>query len=184
MIISISGPPGSGKSFAAEVLARKLHIKHYSIGTMRGEMALKRGMTINEFNKIGEKKDFTDRELDEYQKKLGRKKDNFVIDGRLSWHFIPQSVKIYLDVSLKEGAKRRFEHPRKDEQRYKSIKEVILANKERIASDRKRYKKYYHVDCFDKRNYDLVLDTTNNTTNQTVKKILSFLNNKSQSYKL
>ncbi|NCN22588.1 hypothetical protein GW934_03820, partial [Candidatus Falkowbacteria bacterium] len=47
-------------------------------------------------------------EVDEYQKKLGETEDNFIIEGRTSWYFIPNSLKIYLDVSLEEGAKRIF----------------------------------------------------------------------------
>jgi len=178
MIISISGPPGSGKNTIAKLLAKKLKMKHYSIGDLRGKMALERGMTIDELNKLGEKEDFTDKEADEYQEKLGVTEDNFVIDGRLSFYFIPHSVKIYLDVSVEEGAKRIFENPRKDEKRYDSIKETIKANKARIASDKKRYKKYYNIDCYDKSHYDIVIDTTKLTADKVVEKILLFLKKK------
>ena len=178
MIISISGPPGSGKNTIAALLAKKLRMKHYSMGDLRGKMALEMSMTLDELNKLGEKEAFTDKEIDEYQKKLGKTEDNFVIDGRLSFYFIPHSIKIYLDVSLEEGARRIFKNPRKDEKRYNSIKETIKANKARIASDKKRYKMYYNIDCYDKSHYDFVINTTNLIADKVVQKILLFLKKK------
>ena len=69
MIISISGVPGSGKTSVAKIIADKLGMNFYSMGNMRGKMALDRGMTIDELNALGEKEAFTDAEVDEYQKK-------------------------------------------------------------------------------------------------------------------
>ena len=179
MIISISGTPGSGKNTVAEILVKKLKFKHYSMGDLRGKMAIEKGMTISELNKLGEKEAFTDKEIDEYQKTLGKKEDNFVIDGRLSFYFIPQSIKIYLDVDPREGARRIFmAPPRKDEQKYHSIEEVIKSNKERVESDKKRYKKYYNIDSYDKKNYDLVIDTTKPRPKEIADIILKFLKEK------
>ena len=60
MIITISGKPGSGKSTIAKILAEKLKLKHYSAGDFRREKAKKLCLSLEEFNKLGEKKDFTD----------------------------------------------------------------------------------------------------------------------------
>ncbi|MFH1364907.1 MAG: AAA family ATPase, partial [Candidatus Aenigmatarchaeota archaeon] len=89
MIISICGISGSGKSTISKLLAERLGYKHYSIGEIRRKMAVDRGMTLAELNKLGEKEDFTDKEVDKFQEELGKKEDNFVIDGRTSFHFIP-----------------------------------------------------------------------------------------------
>ena len=89
MIITINGTPGSGKSTVAKFLAKKLKLRHYSMCDLRRKMALEKGMTIDELNKIGEKEAWTDKDADNCQKKLGKKEDNFIIDGRLSWFFIP-----------------------------------------------------------------------------------------------
>jgi len=166
MIISISGVPGSGKTSVAKILAAKRGMTFYSMGNLRGKMAKERGMTIDELNKIGEQDATTDTSVDEYQKQLGTKEDNFVIEGRLSWHFIPNSFKIFLACDPKESARRIFEarrhaaEERSDEPLYTSVEEAERDIAERVASDKRRYAKYYGVDYQDPSHYDLVIDTT------------------------
>ncbi len=174
MIVTISGRAGSGKSTIGRLLAKKLGYNFYSIGSLRREMASKMGLTIQEFNKLGESEDFTDKQVDDYQKALGEKEDNFVLDGRLGFYFIPHSIKIFLDADLEVRAKRLFESYRKKEH-YKSINDAIKAIEEREASDTRRYKKYYNIDCYDKSHYDLVVDTTDSPIKQNLDKILKFL---------
>ena len=146
-------------------------------------MAKKKGMDIDEFNKLGEKDDFTDRIVDEYQEELGRKKDNFVIDSRISFYFIPRSVKIFLDISLDEAAKRIFNEPKKNkekrnEPKYNNIKDVKNEIIRRMQSDSSRYKKYYKIDWSDKNNYDIVINTNKLTIEQTVEKMIKYLKSK------
>jgi cytidylate kinase len=117
MIISISGAEGSGKSTIAKMLAEKLGWPRYYIGGIRREKAKERGLTLEEYNKLGETDPSTDLEVDEYQKKLGETQDNFIIEGRTSWHFIPHSFKIFLDVSFEEGARRIWGNLQKDSSR-------------------------------------------------------------------
>ena len=112
MIITISGMPGSGKSTIAKILAQKLGYKHYSIGDLRGKMALDRHLTIDELNELGKREGWTDREPDEYQKKLGHEEDNFVIDSRLGFYFIPHSFKLFLTVDPEVAAERIFPNQR------------------------------------------------------------------------
>lgn len=167
MRITLSGGPCSGKSTVAKILAQRLKLKHYSMGDMRGKMALDRGMTIDELNKLGEKEDFTDKEVDEYQRKLGENEDNFVIDSRLGFYFIPQSYKVFLSVNEKVAAERLLKAPKRpDEPEYKTIDDVLNKLRERVDSDNRRYQKYYKIDYTDKKQYDLVIDTTSFTPEQ------------------
>lgn len=159
MIITISGLPGSGKTAIGRMLARKLGYKFYSIGELRGEWAIERGMSIDDLNRLGEKELWTDRKADEYQKGLGEEEDNFVIDGRLSFHFIPASFKVFLKVDEKVGAERVHGDERPDEERG-TLTELREALKMRIESDDKRYKKLYDLNFHDVKNYDLIIDTT------------------------
>lgn len=162
MIISISGMPGSGKTSVAKILAQELNVPFYSVGGLRGKMALERGITLDELNALGEEDDSTDKMVDDYQKELGAKGGDFVIEGRLSWYFIPHSFKIFLDCSLDEAAKRitKSKSDRPDEEIPDNSAEMRELIQARVASDIKRYDKYYGVDYRDPGHYDLVLDTT------------------------
>ena len=182
MIITISGAPGSGKTSAAKIVAAKLGMPFYSMGGLRAKMALERGMTIDELNRLGETDKTTDTEVDDYQKKLGTTEDNFVIEGRLSWHFIPNSFKIFLDCDSTEAARRIYEAQqsaadrREDEPTYTSVEEAQAAIEQRVASDVKRYAAIYGVDYRDHSHFDLIIDTTANTgPEQTAGAILAAL---------
>lgn len=161
--ITISGALGSGKSTIAKALAKKLNYKHYSSGDFMREMAKERKISLIELSKIAEKNPEIDGEIDRRQINLGKTQDNFVMDGRLSWKFIPDSIKIYLDVDDLVGAKRILEdkkEARKNEG-FTNAEDLAKKIKERKKSEIKRYKEYYGVNHHDKSNYDIFLDTTN-----------------------
>ncbi len=162
MIVSFSGAPGSGKSGIAKRLAQKLGWPYYDIGALRRRLAAERGMTLEEYNTLGESDPKTDTEVDEYQAKLGKEQDDFVIVGRTSWHFIPHSVKIYMDVDPLEGARRIFNDTsvRNEAKNMSSVEAVLENMKKRQQSDSLRYKKYFNIDVNDKSHYDFVIDTS------------------------
>ncbi|MDD4995240.1 MAG: AAA family ATPase [Patescibacteria group bacterium] len=180
MIISLSGALGSGKSTIAKMLSEKLGWPRYYVGEMRRQAATKRGMTLEEYNRLGETDPATDTEVDEWQKQLGKTQDNFIIEGRTSWYFIPHSVKIYVDVDPRVGAKRIFDQTQKKERtkeskNFSNVDEVMAANLERMASDRRRYEKYYSINAFDKSHFDLIVDTTNETKEASFERVWSFI---------
>ncbi len=74
MIITISGIAGSGKSTVAKLLAKRLGYRHYSIGDFMREMAKERKVSLLELSKEAEKGHSIDKELDEKQRELGKKK--------------------------------------------------------------------------------------------------------------
>src|SRR3989338_808503 len=102
MRITISGKAGSGKSTVAKLLSEKLGLKHYSIGDLMRVMAVERGLTLVGLNKLAETDKSIDFELDNKLKELGKAKDNFVVDGRLTAFFIPDAeIKVFLDADDK-----------------------------------------------------------------------------------
>ncbi len=172
MIISISGLPGAGKSSTAKRLSEKFNWPLYSMGRIRREVAVEKGMTLKEFNALGEDEFSTDRFVDEYQKRLGREEDSFVIDSRLGYHFIPDSFKVFIKAKLEVRAERVLSDERSGEP-LKTLEEAKKELRSRLESDKRRYRKYYGVDAFSEEQYDLVLDSTSKSVEECVDRILS-----------
>ena len=166
MIISISGTAGSGKSSVAKYVAKKLRYKHYSVGDLRRELAAKKGMSIEELNKLGESDPSTDNEPDEYQEELGKREDNFVIDSRLAFHFIPRSFKVFIDGNEELRAERIMKDTTRVGENLGTVEEAVAKIRERQASDIKRYEKYYHLNPYEKKHYDLIVDSNGKTVEE------------------
>ncbi len=178
MIVTISGKIGSGKSTVANALAKKLKLRHLSTGDVMRKIAEEKGITPVEFNRLAEKDPSFDRMVDSKTAELGKKEDGFVMDSRLAFHFIPNSVKIFLDVSLDVAAKRIFSQKRAEEKENISLSATKQKIKEREASELKRYRQMYNLDYTKRSNFDLVVDTSGLNVSQTVKKIIDFLKQK------
>jgi len=184
MIISFCGAEGAGKSSVAKKLAKKLGWPRYYIGGLRRQKAKQKGMSLEEYNKLGEKDPSTDLEVDKYQEKLGKTEDNFIIEGRTSWYFIPHSFKIFLDVDPKVGAQRVWkalqEKNDRNEGNISSVEEMKKSLQKRKESDKLRYKKYFDIDVYNKSHYDLVIDTTKQTVNETFDLVYKIIKKKLQ----
>jgi cytidylate kinase len=182
MRITISGMPGSGKTTVAKIIAERLKLKYYYIGTIQRDIAKQKGITINELLKLSETDPSSDKFLDDYLVKLGETEDDFVAEGRTAAHFIPDSIKLFIAVDVKVGAERIWKDINengagnaRNEQIASSLAEQVKITQARIDSDQLRYRKYYNIDIFDKGMYDLWLDTTGMTIEQVVDKILRFI---------
>ncbi len=173
MIITISGRPGSGKSTVARIVSERLGFRHYSVGDFQRKRAAELKLSLADYGELCERNRSYDLEADGWQKKLGEKEDNFVIDARIGFHFIPNSKKVFLDVDAKEAAKRVF-NDRKRLQEARSVEEEMALSEQRQNSEINRYEKYYGVNPYKKENYDLVIDTTHLSVKEVVDKIISF----------
>jgi len=171
MIITISGKAGSGKSTIAKLVSQRLNLRHYSTGDLYRQIAKEKGVSIIDLGKLAEKDKSIDEQLDERQKELG-KKDNFVIDGRLSAFFIPHAkLRVFLKAEDKVRADRILKDRRQDEHN-KNIQETMQSIEKRESSERKRYKSYYNVDYCDESLYNLVIDTTKLSINEVVGRVI------------
>lgn len=179
MIITISGMPGSGKSSVAKLLAKKIGYKRFSSGDFQRDLAKERGLTIKELGDLEAKDPAIDMLVDKRQEEFGKKQDNFVMDTWLGAKFIPHSKKIFLSADENTRAKRIFNDKtnkqRMDSEKLESFEETKSNMIKRDKVNVKRWKRYYDFDYTDKKNYDLVIDTTNITIEQVVQKILDFV---------
>lgn len=180
MIITISGKAGAGKSTVARLLSEKLSLKHYSIGDLMRAMAKEKGITLLELNNLAETDKSIDLELDDKLKELGKTKDNFVVDGRLTAFFIPDAdVRVFLETDDKVRAERILKD-RREHEKSEDIKEMVEKIRKREESEKKRYRQYYGVDYSDKKLYNLVIDTTKMIPDEVVEKIVDFVKSNKQ----
>ena len=175
MKITIAGAPGSGKSTVAKELAKKLKFSHFSAGDFQRDMAKEMGITILELAEKAKETREIDEKTDSWVEAVGEADDNFVMDARLGFNFIPDSVKIFLDVSEDEAARRVFHDMRKEEKENTSQAATYENIRKRKEAESKRYNEYYNLDYTNPDNYDLVIDTTSISVEEVVEKILEFI---------
>ena len=153
MKIAISGPPGSGTTTVAKLVAEKLGYELISAGEIFRQMARERGYTIEEFSKIAEENEEIDHYIDRTQKELASMKENAVVEGRLSAWVVENSFKVFIfapeDVRVERIAKREG----------KSIEKVREETRRREMYERSRYRKYYGINIDDWSIYHLILNS-------------------------
>lgn len=175
-IITISGFPGSGKSSTAKGVAHELGYEHFSSGDLFRKIAAERGLTIEEINRVAEKQQEIDHSVDELLIKIGREKNDLVIDSRMAFHWIPDSFKVFLDLDLQTAAERTFADIKNNgrlTQTADSFEDVLQNTKLRMESEMKRYQNLYNVDFTDKNNFDLVIDVKKNDLEEVIKIVVS-----------
>ena len=175
MFITITGDLGSGKSTVGKLLAKRLNYNFLSIGDLMGEMASERGISLLELSKLAEESDEIDHELDKKQIELSKKLKDIVFDSRLGWYFVPNSIKIFLEVNLDEAAKRIFNDSRSDEKENISLESTKRNIIKRRSSEKKRYLGYYGVDHTKKDNFNIVIDTSSKSPEEIVDLIINYL---------
>ncbi len=172
-IITLSGQLGSGKSTIGKMLATRLDYTFYSTGSAQRKIAAERGLTTLELNKLSMTDSSIDEQIDSVFKELALQDENYIVDSRLGFFFIPSSLKVKLNVETKVAAERIFNDPsRSEEKKYNTVQEAEKSLLERRALEVERFKKLYHVDIDNEANFDLVIDTTGKTPDEIVNLIL------------
>ncbi|MFA6679240.1 MAG: AAA family ATPase [Candidatus Methanomethylophilaceae archaeon] len=170
MRITISGPPGSGKTTACNKLSDALGLKAIVFGKMFRELAAEKGLSLSELGALAEEDPSIDRNIDSEILEIARKNSDIILESRLSAHMLSRnsipSFKIYLSASPEVRALRVG--IRECESTVSAKKETL----ERQASEAKRYKMYYNIDINDMSVYDLIVNTDNLDPDGVLKAIL------------
>lgn len=183
MKITIGGLPGSGKGTVGRKLAEALRYKFICGGDLFRKAAEKNNMTMEEFDiymkENPEKR--VDKELDSLQKKLGESESNFVLESRLAWYLVPDSVKIKLNAEEDERIGRISQDDSGNRIAYQ--KDSFEATREKTLKreqvhQAKIFEIYGIEDMMDDNHFDLVIDTTKLTPDEVLQEILDYLKNK------
>jgi len=155
MLVTISGPAGSGKSTAAAALAEALAFDHVSGGDIFRELADERGLTPLQLNELAEEDDGIDRDLDRRLRDIAETREDLVLESRLAGWMAGEHAdfRIWLDAPLTVRARRIAD--RED----KSIELAREETKERSDSEARRYEAYYDIDIEELSIYDLSVNT-------------------------
>lgn len=172
-IITIGGTLGSGKSSTGDLLAEKLGFQRFSMGNVQREYSKNLGLDFTVFHEMLKTNDSIDKEVDAYQKQLAIETDNFVLDSRLGWYFIPESFKVFLSVPKEIAAERIIQdaekNPNREVEVIKNKEDVIRQIEFRLDSERKRYRDLYGIeDHFDTNHYDLSIRTDQHNLEEVV----------------
>jgi len=155
MLVTVSGPPGSGKSTVASGLAEALGYRHVSGGDIFRGLADERGFSLAEFNERAEEDESIDRELDQRLREYARDGEQLVLESRLAGWMAGDyaDLKIWLNAPLDVRAERIAEREGKSSEQARE--ETV----EREASEKLRYDEYYNIDFESLEIYDLALNT-------------------------
>lgn len=119
------------------------------------EIAKEKSLQLWQFSKLAENNDDFDRWIDKKQGEEAMKKENVIVEGRLSGFFVPTAdLKIWLKAEPDIRAKRVADREKID------YKTAFSAMKNREESEHRRYEQYYGINIGNLFIYDLVIDSS------------------------
>jgi len=157
LVVTISGPPGSGTSTLVAKLVEARGWRFLNGGDVfRGEAA-RRGLSVEELSAEAKDDLDVDRQLDALlQKRMASEDPPEIFESRLSGWWAHRSgldcLRVWIDVSEEERARRIQNREGGD------FKECLGRSQKRQRDDKARYMELYQIDLDDLTPYNFVID--------------------------
>jgi CMP/dCMP kinase len=154
-VVTIGGPPGSGKSTAGRLVAGELGVEFRSAGELFRAEGAARGMDVEAFGRYAKSHPEVDREVDRSMQALaipGR-----LLEGRIQGALCRRNgVPAYYIVVTASEDERARRVAQRDGQSVAEARERIRT---REATERDRYLRFYGIDL-DRERPDFTVDAT------------------------
>jgi cytidylate kinase len=168
-VLTIGGPPGSGKSTAGRTVAAELGREFVSAGELFRAEARRRGVTLLELSALAEADPSIDRALDDEM--VRRATPQRLLDGRVTGPLLRRRgiPTQYVVVTASE----RVRYDRLSGRDGGSVDDVARQTAQREASERDRYRRYYGIDLATE-SPDLLVDSSELSPGEVVRRIVEF----------
>lgn len=173
--ITITGDLGSGKSAVSNLLCTRTGYEYVSTGRIQRRIAQEMGLDTLQLNRLADTDPSIDERIDGIFASLGDDPKGYVVDSRMAWFFLPQSLKVYLKTDVEVAAERILNDPQRNSEQYADKAEAIQKILARKQSENARFLQKYGADCANMDNFDLVVDTTRKTPDAVAELILGAL---------
>lgn len=165
MKITLGGPPGAGKGTVGRMLAEHYGLRFVSGGDLFRKAAAEHGMSMDEFDVYTKEhpEARVDAQIDGFQCDMGEREDGFLLESRLAWYLVPQSIKIKIDGDLDERIRRiagvksedRIAYTQDD---FEETKRKTIA---RFEAHKAKIREIYGIDdLIADEHFDVVIDST------------------------
>lgn len=170
VVLTVGGPPGSGKSTACRELARRLHREYVSAGEIFRAEAQERGLELRAFSELAQQDPLIDQGLD--ARMVGMASSRRILEGRITGELL---VRRFVPVFRICITANEFTRAQRIGRREGVPPDLVLpAMRARESSEASRYRRYYGIEL-ERLQYDLVVDSSRLERSQVVEAVLSHL---------
>jgi CMP/dCMP kinase len=141
-VVTLGGPPGSGKSTAGRLVASALGLEFRSAGELFRAEAERRGMDLESFGTYAASHPEVDRELDRRMQSLAR--PGRLLEGRIQGPLCRRAGTPVYDVVV--TAREEVRVARVAQRDGESLEVARSKVRERESGERERYRRFYGID--------------------------------------